>query len=83
MLHSRQGTVRFASVLTTKFREDFHLQTTIHAGHTRTKATFPVLGRWPCDAQVPPTGLEPVTPSLGNWCSIHLSYEGGWRILKI
>ena len=25
---------------------------------------------------VPPTGLEPVTPSLGNLCSIHLSYEG-------
>jgi hypothetical protein len=23
------------------------------------------------------TGLEPVTPSLGNWCSIHLNYETG------
>ena len=33
-LPSRKGALRFASVPTTKFREDFHLLTTVHAGHT-------------------------------------------------
>jgi hypothetical protein len=32
---SRNGTLRFASVPTTKFREDFHLRTIAHAGHTK------------------------------------------------
>tara|TARA_B100001964_G_scaffold39646_2_gene43366 strand:- start:1359 stop:1505 length:147 start_codon:yes stop_codon:yes gene_type:complete len=26
--------------------------------------------------KVPSTGLEPVTPRLGIWCSIQMSYEG-------
>ena len=30
--------------------------------------------------KIPPTGLEPVTCSLGNCCSIHLSYEGVWFV---
>lgn len=29
-----------------------------------------------CDEGVPPAGLEPATPGLGNLCSIHLSYGG-------
>jgi hypothetical protein len=31
---------------------------------------------------VPPAGVEPATPSLGNLCSIQLSYEGIKLILN-
>ena len=29
-----------------------------------------------------PRGLEPPTPSLGNWCSIHLNYGTIYLILN-
>ena len=38
------GALRLASVPTTKFREDFHLLTTVHAGHTRKTALPPARG---------------------------------------
>jgi hypothetical protein len=34
---------------------------------------------WRTDEMAPPTGFEPVTCSLGNCCSILLSYESGRR----
>ena len=36
-LPSRKGALRLASVRTTKFREDLHLRTITHAGHTPRK----------------------------------------------
>ncbi len=30
----------------------------------------------PIVVEMPSTGLEPVTPRLGIWCSIQMSYEG-------
>ena len=40
---------------------------------------------------MPPTGLEPVTPRLGIWCSILMSYGGNffnasdfyYRLIKV
>lgn len=40
-LPSRKGALRITSVPTTKFREDFHLRTTVHAGHTHENGRAP------------------------------------------
>lgn len=56
-LPSRENALRFASVPTTKFREDFHLRTIAHAGHTREERRAMTMTR---RSSLRPSPLSPV-----------------------